>query len=106
VTRAEIEDVRGVSVSSNIVRTLLEREWIREIGYRDVPGRPVLFATTKVFLDFFNLKSLDELPTLAEIQDLDNIEPELALKLQPQPMTDDENNPPENQPCTNNEEEE
>ncbi len=79
VTRAEIEDVRGVSVSTNIIRTLLEREWVREVGHRDVPGRPVLFGTTKVFLDYFNLKSLDELPTLAEIQDLDNLEPELAL---------------------------
>jgi len=57
----------------------LERNWIREVGHRDVPGRPVLFGTTKIFLDYFNLKSLDELPTLAEIQDLDTIEPELAL---------------------------
>lgn len=88
VTRAEIEDVRGVSVSSSIIRTLLEREWVREVGHRDVPGRPVLLGTTKTFLDYFNLKSLDELPTLAEIQDLDTLEPELALGDPGQPAND------------------
>ncbi len=71
ITRGEIEDVRGVSVSPNIIRTLLEREWIRVVGQREVPGRPELFGTTKLFLDDFGLKALDELPTLAEIRDLD-----------------------------------
>ncbi|TQV86754.1 SMC-Scp complex subunit ScpB [Aliikangiella coralliicola] len=79
VTRAEIEEVRGVGVSSNIVRTMLEREWIRVVGHRDVPGRPALYATTKQFLDYFNMKSLDELPSLAEIKDLDDLNPELEL---------------------------
>jgi len=79
ITRSEIEDVRGVSVSSHIVKTLLEREWIRVVGYRDVPGRPALYATTREFLDYFNLKSLEELPTLAEIRDLDKINAELDL---------------------------
>ncbi len=80
ITRAEIEDIRGVSVSTNIVRTLLERDWIRELGHRDVPGRPILYGTTKGFLDHFNLKSLDELPTLAEIRDIETLEPELDLQ--------------------------
>ncbi|MDH3316645.1 MAG: SMC-Scp complex subunit ScpB [Gammaproteobacteria bacterium] len=71
ISRGEIEDVRGVSVSPNIIRTLLEREWIRVVGHRDVPGRPELFGTTKLFLDDFGLKALDEMPTLAEIRDLD-----------------------------------
>lgn len=79
VTRAEIEDVRGVGVSSSIVRTMVEREWIRIVGHRDVPGRPALYATTKGFLDYFNMKSLDELPSLAEIKELDDISPELEL---------------------------
>jgi segregation and condensation protein B len=70
VTRAEIEDIRGVSVSSSIFKTLLEREWIRLVGYKDVPGKPAIYGTTKTFLDHFNLKSLRELPTLAEIQDM------------------------------------
>lgn len=80
ITRGEIEEVRGVSVSTNIVRTLQEREWIRVIGHRDVPGKPALFGTSKAFLDYFNLKSLDDLPTLAEIKDLGNLEPELELE--------------------------
>ncbi len=79
ITRGEIEQIRGVSVSSNILRTLQERDWIKVIGHRDVPGRPELIGTTKAFLDYFNLKSLDELPTLAEIKDIDNLEPELEL---------------------------
>ena len=86
VTRAEIEEVRGVSVSSNIVKTMLEREWIRVVGHRDVPGRPSLYATTKQFLDYFNMKSLDELPSLAEIRDLEELSPELAL---PEPGQED-----------------
>lgn len=80
ITRGEIEEVRGVSVSSNIIKTLLEREWIRVLGHKDVPGKPALYGTTKEFLDYFNLKSLDQLPSLAEIKDLDQIHPELALE--------------------------
>ena len=79
ITRGEIEDIRGVSVSTNIIRTLTERDWIRVVGHRDVPGRPSLYATTRMFLDYFNLSSLDELPTLAEIRDLDVINRELDL---------------------------
>ncbi len=79
ITRGEIEDIRGVSVSSNIVKTLTEREWVRVVGHRDVPGKPALYATTKEFLDYFNLKSLNDLPTLAEIRDLDSINRELEL---------------------------
>lgn len=71
ITRGEIEDVRGVAVNSNIVKTLLEREWIRVVGHREVPGRPAMFATTKAFLDHFNLKNLDELPPLAELRELE-----------------------------------
>ena len=79
ITRGEIEDIRGVSVSTNIIKTLTEREWVRVVGHRDVPGKPALYATTKEFLDYFNLKSLNELPTLAEIRDLDSINRELEL---------------------------
>lgn len=70
VTRGEIEDVRGVAVSSQIMRTLLEREWVRIVGHRDVPGRPAMYATTRQFLDYFNLRSLAELPPLAELRDI------------------------------------
>jgi segregation and condensation protein B len=70
ITRGEIEDVRGVAVNTNIVKTLLEREWVRVVGHRDVPGRPAMFATTRTFLDDFNLKSLDDLPPLAELREL------------------------------------
>ncbi len=79
ITRGEIEEVRGVSVSSNIIKTLLERDWVKVLGHKDVPGKPSLYGTTREFLDYFNLKSLDQLPTLAEIKDLDSIHPELAL---------------------------
>jgi segregation and condensation protein B len=79
ITRGEIEDIRGVSVSSNIIKTLSEREWVRVVGHRDVPGKPALYATTREFLDYFNLKSLNDLPTLAEIRDLDSINRELEL---------------------------
>jgi segregation and condensation protein B len=79
ITRGEIEQIRGVSLSANILRTLQEREWIKVVGLRDVPGRPELLGTTRDFLDYFNLKSLDQLPTLAEIKDIDNLEPELEL---------------------------
>jgi len=78
ITRGEIGEVRGVSVSSNMIRTLQERSWIKVIGHREVPGRPELFATTREFLDYFNLKSLSELPPLAEMRDLDVIGAELA----------------------------
>lgn len=88
VTRGEIEDVRGVSVSSNIIRTLQERDWIKVLGHKDVPGKPALYGTTREFLDYFNLKSLDELPSLAELKDLDHIYPELALE---EGFTADEN---------------
>lgn len=71
MTRADIEEIRGVGVSSNIIRTLLDREWVRIVGHRDVPGRPAMFATTKQFLDYFNMKSLQELPPLAEVKELD-----------------------------------
>ena len=79
ITRGEIEDIRGVSVSTNIIKTLMEREWIRVVGQRDVPGKPSLYGTTREFLDYFNLKTLDELPTLAEIRDLEEINRELEL---------------------------
>jgi segregation and condensation protein B len=85
ITRSEIEEIRGVSVSSHIIKTLIEREWIRVAGHRDVPGRPALFATTREFLDSFNLKNLAELPSLSEIRDLDSINAELEfLAAQPQ----------------------
>ena len=80
ITRGDIEDIRGVAVSSHIIKTLLEREWVRVVGHKDVPGRPAMFATTRKFLDYFNMKSLDELPTLAEIKDLDSMNEELALE--------------------------
>ncbi len=79
ITRSDIEDVRGVAVSSEIIRTLTEREWVRVVGHRDVPGRPALYATTRQFLDYFNLRSLEELPPLDEIRDLDDINVELDL---------------------------
>lgn len=77
ITRGEIEEIRGVSVSSQIMRTLIEREWVRIIGHRDAPGKPAMYATTRQFLDYFSLKNLDELPTLDEIRDLDVINAEL-----------------------------
>jgi segregation and condensation protein B len=81
LTRGDIELVRGVAVSSDIIRTLMEREWIRVVGHRDVPGKPALYATTKRFLDYFNLKSLDHLPALSEIKDLTDLDPELEMTL-------------------------
>lgn len=71
ITRGDIEEIRGVAVSSNIIRTLLDREWVRVVGHRDVPGRPAMFATTKQFLDYFNMKSLQELPPLSEVKEID-----------------------------------
>lgn len=80
VTRAEIEDVRGVAVSSYIIKTLQEREWIRIVGHRDVPGKPAMFGTTQQFLDYFNLKRLDELPALVDVKNLDSLTLELELE--------------------------
>lgn len=79
ITRGEIEEIRGVAVSSNIIKTLLEREWVRVVGHRDVPGRPAMYATTRQFLDYFNLKNLDQLPALAEIRDFDTLNSELGF---------------------------
>jgi segregation and condensation protein B len=81
VTRGEIEEVRGVSVSTTIIKTLLEREWVHVVGHREVPGRPAMYGTTKKFLDYFSLKSLNELPSLAELRDLNEIGRELELDL-------------------------
>ncbi len=79
ITRGEIEEIRGVSVSSNIVRTLMERDWIRVVGHRDVPGRPAMFGTTKSFLDYFGLKKLDDLPELADLSDWESLRVQLDL---------------------------
>ena len=88
ITRAEIEDIRGVSVSSSIVKTLQEREWVKIVGHRDGPGKPALLATTRNFLDYFNLKKLSDLPALADIKDFDAINPDLfdALNAEEQKM--------------------
>ena len=93
ITRGDIEEVRGVAVRTNIIRTLQEREWIRVVGHRDVPGKPALFGTTRVFLDYFNLKSLDQLPSLAEIMDMESIEPELDLEPLNEPEAEAANAP-------------
>ena len=85
ITRGEIEDVRGVAVNSNIVKTLIEREWIRIVGYRDVPGKPAMFATTKAFLDHFNLKNLEDLPPLAELREME-VDPVLDFDDAPVPQ--------------------
>ena len=80
ITRGEIEEIRGVSLSSSILRTLHEREWVRVVGHRDVPGRPSLYATTRNFLDYFNLKSLDQLPALADVSEFESLTGELELE--------------------------
>ena len=80
ITRGDIEDVRGVAVSTNIIQSLMERNWVRIVGHRDVPGRPALYATTRQFLDYFNLKSLEQLPSLSEIRDIDKINEELMFE--------------------------
>ena len=80
ITRGEIEDIRGVSVSTNIIKTLQERDWVKSLGHKEVPGRPTLYGTTREFLDYFNLKSLNELPTLAEIRDIDQFNPEFSFE--------------------------
>jgi segregation and condensation protein B len=82
ITRSEIEDIRGVTVSTNIIRTLQEREWVRIVGHRDVPGRPAMYATTRQFLDYFNLQGLDQLPPLSEIRDLEEIGREIEKNMQ------------------------
>ncbi len=88
ITRGEIEQVRGVAVSSNIIKALEEREWIRVVGHRDVPGKPELLATTKTFLDYFGLKRLDELPSLSELKDIGELEPQLQFDGAPMPLGD------------------
>jgi len=86
ITRGEIEQVRGVAVSSNTIQALEEREWIRVVGHRDVPGKPALFGTTKIFLDYFGLKRLDELPPLSELKDIGELEPQLFMDEVPVPV--------------------
>jgi segregation and condensation protein B len=90
MTRGEIEEVRGVAVSSNIIRSLQERDWIRVVGHRDVPGRPAMFGTTKGFLDYFGLKKLDDLPPLADLADWESLRVQLNL-----PAVNDEEAEPE-----------
>jgi len=94
ITRGEIEEIRGVAVSSNIIKTLHEREWIRVVGHRDVPGRPAMYATTRQFLDYFNLKSLDQLPALAEIRDVETLNAELGFS-EPVPGAEGNSGAPE-----------
>jgi segregation and condensation protein B len=96
VTRAEIEDIRGVGINSNVIKTLLEREWIRVLGHKEVPGRPEMLGTTRQFLDYFNLKSLDELPGLTAIRDLDveNLPLELLQQASPEEGETDEDTLP------------
>jgi segregation and condensation protein B len=79
ITRGQIEDIRGVSVSTNMINTLQERDWVKSLGHKEVPGRPTLYGTTSGFLDYFNLKSLNQLPTLAEIRDIDQFNPEFSF---------------------------
>jgi segregation and condensation protein B len=90
MTRGEIEEVRGVAVSPNIIRSLQERDWIRVVGHRDVPGRPAMFGTTKAFLDYFGLKKLDDLPPLADLADWESLRVQLNL-----PAVNDEEAEPE-----------
>jgi segregation and condensation protein B len=97
ITRGDIEEVRGVTVSTSIMKTLLERDWIRVVGHREVPGRPAMYGTTKQFLDYFNLKNLEELPTLAELRDLGSFTPELQLDL-PDTIVDNGQMPANDEP--------
>jgi len=94
VTRGEIEEIRGVAVSTDIIRTLQEREWVRQVGVRDVPGKPALFGTTKGFLEYFSLEGLSQLPTLQDIRDMDTIAAELNMKL---PLEDKSANRPDDE---------
>jgi segregation and condensation protein B len=89
ITRGDIEEVRGVAVNPSIIRTLQERDWVRIVGHRDVPGRPELLATTRQFLDYFGLKGLDDLPSLAEIKDFEQVNPEMKLAIEPPAETGD-----------------
>ena len=106
ITRAEIEEIRGVTVSSTIMKTLQDREWIRVIGHREVPGRPAIYGTTKIFLDYFNLKSLADLPTLAEFKNLEAqeaaLQVELALENSDIPPSDSEMIPEEREAIVDN----
>ena len=88
ITRGEIEQVRGVAVNSNIIKALEEREWVRVVGHRDVPGRPELLATTRIFLDYFGLKRLDELPSLSELKDIGELDPQLQFEGAPMQLGD------------------
>lgn len=97
ITRGDIEEIRGVAVSSHIIKTLTEREWVKVVGHRDVPGRPALYATTRLFLDYFNLSSLEDLPSLGELADLDQLNPELDLN-GPDSTEDDETAANDEQP--------
>jgi len=83
ITRGEIEQVRGVAIHSNLIKTLEEREWVRIVGHRDVPGKPALYGTTRNFLDYFGLKSLDQLPPLAELREIAELDPELPFEAAP-----------------------
>ena len=93
ITRAEIEAVRGVGVNPNIIKTLLERQWIRVVGHRDLPGRPELLGTTREFLEYFSIRSLDELPPLAELSSLGDLNPQLVLSVGPEPGADAQSAP-------------
>jgi segregation and condensation protein B len=95
ITRAEIEEVRGVAVNPNIIRTLSERGWIRIVGHREVPGRPELLGTTRDFLDYFGIRSLDQLPSLAELKDMDNVGVQLEFA---EPVAEVANEPAANDP--------
>ncbi len=93
ITRGDIEEIRGVAVSSNIIKTLMERNWVRIVGHKDVPGKPALYATTRQFLDYFNLKSLDQLPPLSEIRDLEIIAFEMEQQVSEQDSSKDGTEP-------------
>ena len=101
ITRGDIEEVRGVTVSTGIIRTLLDREWVRVVGHRDVPGRPAMYATTRSFLDYFNLQSLDELPPLSEVRDLDTISREVENRLQEELALDEQSQQGDETPESN-----
>lgn len=102
ITRGEIEDIRGVAVSTSIIRTLQEREWVRVLGHRDVPGRPALYGTTRAFLDHFSLKSLDELPPLSDVRELNTVPEDLFAQLDAHnsPLTPEDKHdaPPQGRP--------
>lgn len=101
ITRGEIEQIRGVTTNSNIIRTLEERDWIRVVGHRDVPGKPELLATTRGFLDYFGLKRLDELPALSELKDIGELEPQLPIAGMALPTETGSENMSDNPPETN-----